>query len=54
MCVNCLALEHKLALIRQSGKEPEDADTLQRFYALIADVERQLDLMRKSHPLTVH
>jgi hypothetical protein len=54
MCIHCLALERKLALIRQSGKEPEDADTLQRFNALIADVERQLDSMRKRHPLTVH
>ena len=53
MCANCAELERKLTLIK-SGSEPDDPETRQRFKALVADVERQLDVMRKSHPSTVH
>ena len=50
MCANRLELERKLALIRQSSKEPDDSYTRERFKAIIADVERQLDAMRRRHP----
>lgn len=53
MCANFAELERKLTLIK-SGSEPDDPETRQRFKALVADVERQLDVMRKSHPSAVH
>jgi hypothetical protein len=53
MWANVAELELKLMLVK-SGNEPDDPETRERFNALIADVERRLDTMRKSHPSSSH